>query len=158
MRGRKPEKNRVHPRVLAPRELGMKAHSQLQDRGHRAVALDRSRRRLRRAGDDLQERRFARAVLADQAEGPARRQLEGDIRQSVERAVSRDAKDEFPQPVEGTLVEPVDLRNRIRPDREAVRQRPVPRCVTDRARTRIGGRGNRPAPSRHRRSTASASP
>jgi hypothetical protein len=159
LRAGQAEKRRVHPGVLAARELGVEAHAELEDRRHDSPPLDRAVRGLCGPGDDLQERRLPGAVFADQAERSSGRQLEGNVPERVESAVSRRAKQELPEPVERPIVEPVNLRERIGPDREAVRQA-LHRGpgLTGPARTRSGGRGSRPALPLLRTSTAAAAP
>ena len=46
----------------------LQAHPEIEDRGHDAVRFDGAGARLSRPGHDLQQRRLARAVFADQTE------------------------------------------------------------------------------------------
>ena len=73
--------------VLAPGELRVEAGAELEQRGDAAVDLDRARGGLQRAADDLQQRRLARAVAADDADRLAAPHLERDAVQRREIAV-----------------------------------------------------------------------
>ena len=79
---------------------------------------------MRGARDDFEQRGFAGAVLADQAERLARGELEGDAPEGVERPVSRRTEEELAQPVEGAVVEAIDLGDGVRADRDAFGHRP----------------------------------
>ena len=62
-----PQDQAVHHGVLAARELGVEAGPQPEDGGEAAVYLDRARRRLQDAGDDLEQRALPRPVAAEDA-------------------------------------------------------------------------------------------
>ena len=67
--------------VLAPRDLGMESGAQLEQRGEPSPHLDGAPRRADDPRQELQQRRLAGAVGADDPERLARGDLEGDFRQ-----------------------------------------------------------------------------
>ena len=81
--GPRPEQRRGEIDVGEPGVLRMEARAQLEQRADAAVDLHRAARRRDHARDDLQQRRLARAVLADDAERLAALQREAHV---VERA------------------------------------------------------------------------
>ena len=66
---RQAEHDAVDEDVLAPRDLGMEAGAELDERGDPSLDADRAARRLRNAGDELERRTLARSVAADHAVG-----------------------------------------------------------------------------------------
>ena len=69
--------------LARPGVFGMKARAQLEQRADAAADADGAARGLDHAGDDLEQRRFAGAVLADDGERFTAPELEAD---AVERA------------------------------------------------------------------------
>src|SRR5205823_1164511 len=65
---REAEQRAVEVRVLTPAEVGMEAGADLEEGRDATVHLERSGGRLRRAGEELEERRLPGAVRADDAE------------------------------------------------------------------------------------------
>ena len=63
-----PQHGAVDEDVLASRDLGVEAGAELDERRHPAGDDDPPRRRLEHAGHQLEHRRLARAVAADEAE------------------------------------------------------------------------------------------
>ena len=78
---REPEHDAVDEDVLAAGDLGMKPGAELDERRDAAAAPSRAARRLRDAGDELQQRALARPVAADDAERAPARHGERDILQ-----------------------------------------------------------------------------
>ena len=76
--------------VLAHRQLGAEAEPELEQRRHRAVDAHRALVRQQQAGDDLQQRRLAGAVAADDTDEGAALDRQGDAAQRLE-ALVRDA-------------------------------------------------------------------
>src|SRR5438552_4071547 len=62
----------------------MKAGAELEQRGEAAAHRDLALGRIGGAGDEPQERRLARAVLADDADGLAAMDVEADVAQRPE--------------------------------------------------------------------------
>ena len=67
--------------VLAPREVGVEAGAELEQRADRPSDLDAPGRRAEDAGDQPEERRLARAVSADEADRPAGLDVQRDVSQ-----------------------------------------------------------------------------
>ena len=89
---RQPEDRRVHEDVLAAGQLGVEAGAELEQRGHPAARADLALGRLQDAGDALQQRRLARAVVAEQPDGRALLDVEVDVverREVLERDRAR---------------------------------------------------------------------
>ena len=97
-RGREPEQRRGEIDVREPRVLGMEARAELEQRADAAADGDRAARGLDHAGDDLQQRRLARAVLADHAQRLAAPQLEAHAVERAEHARARRARRAGPRP------------------------------------------------------------
>ena len=74
-----PEHRAVQEDVLAAGELGMEAGSHLQQASDPTTDLSAAARRRRDPGEDLEQRRLARAVAADDAEHLALLHLERDV-------------------------------------------------------------------------------
>ncbi len=108
-RGLEPEQCRREVDVGESRVFRVEPRAQLQQRADAAVDDDGAARRLDHAGDDLQQRRLAGAVLADDAERRACHQLEPDAverAEDVRRAVAaQQVPDELQPPATG-----LDLR------------------------------------------------
>ena len=85
--GVKPEDRAVQKDVLAPGQLGVEPGAQLQQRRHAAAHADPARGRAQHAGDHLQQRALARAVVADDAEHLAAPHVEGHAAQRPELVV-----------------------------------------------------------------------
>ena len=83
--GREPEDGGVERGVVAAGELGMEAGAELEDRGDRAVRLERAAGRPRDAAEKLEQRALAGAVLADDADRLAALDFERDVLQRRER-------------------------------------------------------------------------
>ena len=79
----------VEEDVLAPRELGVKAGSDLEQRGRPAVELDASLGRQRDARQQLEHRALAGAVAADDPDRLAVVNVEADVLQRPELRPSR---------------------------------------------------------------------
>src|SRR5262249_45947209 len=77
--------------VLASGEIEVKAGAELEQRADPPTGDDPAGGRLEDAGDQLEERRLAGAVPADQAERLPRRDLERHIAQSPDVARGRPA-------------------------------------------------------------------
>ena len=91
---REAEHDPVDGHVLAAADLGVEAGPQLDERGDAAGHAQRAARRLGDAREQLQERRLAGSVLADDAEGRAARHLEGDAVEGGEGLVGPQVGDE----------------------------------------------------------------
>ena len=74
----------VQIRIFAARQFGMKSRADFQQAAHAAANFRRAFGGLRDAGENLQQRGFARAVAADQAEHFALFQFEGNIAERPE--------------------------------------------------------------------------
>ena len=81
---REPQERRVQVDVLSSRELGVEPGAELQERRHAAAGADRALARPQDAGDALQQRRLAGAVVPDQADRRAFLDREGDVAQRPE--------------------------------------------------------------------------
>src|SRR5690606_2430786 len=104
--------------VFAPAELGVEARAELEQRSDAAFDVDFAVRRLRDPGEELEQRALARAVLADDADGAALRDVQVDVAQRPELAATFLAgQDEIPQAVARLVVELVRLRNALGDDR-----------------------------------------
>jgi hypothetical protein len=114
----KTEQSGVDAGVLVSRKLRVESHSEIEDRGHVAPGLERSLRRGGRPGDDLQQRRFPRAVLADETETLAPLELERDPGQRPEITVPPGTGDRLDQPVGRAGVDLVRLPEVPRGDRD----------------------------------------
>ena len=88
------EHDPVDGHVLAAADLGMEAGAQLDEGGDAAGHAQRAARRLGDAGEQLQQRRLAGSVLADDAEGRAARHREGDAVEGGEGLVGPQVGDE----------------------------------------------------------------
>src|SRR5262249_44125983 len=80
-------------RVLAASELGMEAGADFEKRTDASVNFGPAGGRSGNSGQDLQERRFAGAVAADEAEDFAFTDVERDVFEGVERLVAGTAED-----------------------------------------------------------------
>ena len=87
--------------VLAAGELGMEAGADLQQARHAAADFDAALGRRGDAGKDLEQRRFAGAVAADDADDLAPLDLEGDVLQRPEPLLRRQRPDGGTQATEG---------------------------------------------------------
>ena len=87
---RQAEDRRVHVDVLAAGQLGVEAGAELEQRGEPAAGDDLALVGLQDPGDALQQRRLARAVVAEDADGRALLDVDVDV---VERdeVLERDA-------------------------------------------------------------------
>ena len=65
--------------IVEPRILGMEARPQLQQRADPSTHGNGAARGRDDVGDDLEQRRFTRAILADDSERFARGQLKGYV-------------------------------------------------------------------------------
>ena len=65
--------------VLATGQIRGKTHAQFKDGGNASVNVNIAFRRLQGAGNHLQQRGFARAVLADDPDGLARLDGKADV-------------------------------------------------------------------------------
>ena len=74
-----PEDRAVEVDVLAPRQLGVKADSDLEQRAHATANVCEAVGRLRDPREDLQQRRLACAVAADDPDDLAGLDLERDV-------------------------------------------------------------------------------
>jgi glutaminyl-peptide cyclotransferase len=99
--------------VLAPRELGIEAGAEFEQRGDAATSDDAPGGRLENAADDLQQRALAAAVGSDQADDFAAFDAEGDIAQSPEVGVQGFAPEriQFANAIERRPVKAIELRN-----------------------------------------------
>ena len=79
IRLREAEHRAVEVDVVAPGELGLEPRAELEQRGERAAKTDLAGRRLQDAADALEQRRLARAVVADDAHGLALADGEVDV-------------------------------------------------------------------------------
>ena len=79
-----PEERGVQVDVLAAGELGVESGAELEQRGDAPALADDARRRAQDAGDHLQQRGLARAVVPDQAERRALGDVERDVAQRPE--------------------------------------------------------------------------
>ena len=97
--------------VLAAGELRIEARPELEDRGDAPMRDHRSRRRLQRAGDQLQERRLSRAVASENADRLARLDRQRDVAQRPEFRVEllASAQQRLQQAVLGLLVNLIAL-------------------------------------------------
>ena len=86
-----PEDRRVEEHVVAARELGVEAGAELEQGRHALVHAHAAGVRLQDAGHALQQRRLARAVLADDAEDLAFLHVEGDVVEGGELVVAGSA-------------------------------------------------------------------
>ena len=82
--GGEAEDRAVQVDVLAAGEVGVEAGAELEQGGDAAPGADRAARRAHRAGDALEQRRLAAAVVAEEADGLALRHVEGDALQRPE--------------------------------------------------------------------------
>ena len=101
LRARQAEQRRREIDIGEPRILGMKARAELEQRADAPAAFDQTARRRDDAGDDLQQRRFAGAVLADDAQRLAGGEVERDFVQRLEylrSAASAQEIEDQPQP------------------------------------------------------------
>src|SRR6266513_158333 len=76
---RKAEERSVEVRVLAAAEVGVESGADLEERGHATVDLERSTGRLRRAREELEQRRLPRSIRADHTERGPRLHREADV-------------------------------------------------------------------------------
>ena len=81
---REPQERSIQIRVLAPAEVRMEAGTDLEERGHPAVDLERATRRFRGPRQELEECRFPGAVRADHAERLARLDREAHVAQRLD--------------------------------------------------------------------------
>ncbi len=79
-----PEHGRVEEDVLATGEVRVESRTELEQRGDAPALLDRARRRLDDAADDLQQRALAGAVVPDQADRAAGADVETDVAERPE--------------------------------------------------------------------------
>src|SRR5439155_15498818 len=91
---REAEQRAVEVRVLASGEVGVKARAELEERGHPSLDLDRAGRRLRGAGDELEERGLPRTVRADDAEAQSTVDAEAHVLQRVDDLSGRDLSED----------------------------------------------------------------
>ena len=82
--GRETEQRRGEVDVGEPRILGMEAGAQLEQRADAPLHVDAAARRRDHAGDDLEQRRLAGAVLADDAQRFAGGEVEAHVRKRAE--------------------------------------------------------------------------
>ncbi len=108
--------------VFPPGEFGIESRAELEDRGDAATHGDASRRRPQRARDQLQQRRLAGAVAAQDADRLARLDRERDVAQRPEFRVElpAPAKQRLQQPVLRLLVDLVALAEPLDLDRRRV--------------------------------------
>ena len=85
--------------VVAATEVGVKARAQLQNGRHAAHSLNAARAGLQGAGQQFEQRAFARAVVADHANALATLQLERHIAQRPVAAVAGVARDQGLEPL-----------------------------------------------------------
>ena len=113
----------VEEDVLAPAELGAEARAQFEDGRDAAVRRHAAGGGLQRAADDLQQRRLAGAVAADDADGLAAPDVEADVGERREFPVilALAAGEELLQPVARRRVEAVVLRRPLRRGRRGQR-------------------------------------
>lgn len=78
------EDRAVQVDIFAPRELGMEAGADLEQACHSAFDRDSAGRGFGDAAEDLEQRRLARAVAADDAHALALFDVEGDVLQRPE--------------------------------------------------------------------------
>ena len=94
----------IHARVVAAGELGMEPGAELQNRGHATAHVEPAGRGRRRAGQEREQRRFSRAVLADHADRFARRDRQVDIAQRPELLVQRSPQQPLARAVQWSRV------------------------------------------------------
>src|SRR5262249_32574199 len=97
--------------VVAARIVQVESGSELEDRGHAAVDFDRTLRRGKRAGDDLQERALAGAVAPDDADDLAVRDRQRDVVQYVLLAMLGPSGEGFLEHIERPCVHLVGFRH-----------------------------------------------
>ena len=79
---RQSQQLRIEQDVLAPGELGIEAGAELQHRGDPPARRHGTRGRNERAAENLQQRRLARTIAPDDADGLAGADVERDIAQA----------------------------------------------------------------------------
>src|SRR2546423_9494070 len=108
---REPEEGAVEIGVLATAEIGMESRADLEEGRDATVHLERAGRRLRRSGEELEQRRFPRAVRADDAERFAGRDGKAHVVERLHllsgRVLAEDGLLERARPL---AAEPVALR------------------------------------------------
>ena len=135
---RMPKQRAVEEDVLPASELGVEARADLEQAAHPAAQLDQAGRGRGDPGQQLEQRRLARSVATDDADGLADRDLERHVVQRVE-ALDRVAAQRVAQPLHhrlgrpggavGTAVaDPVHLRQAGGRERQVVLHR---RCSPD---------------------------
>src|SRR5439155_18153071 len=110
---------------------------------------------LHQAGDDLEHRRLAGAVSADDGDALASADLEIDVPQRFVLAVvalaGRTQAEQIEEAIRRLLVQPIDLAHRLEPDDRPGRERLRPFTHNRRTRETSGGRTCRPTPTpRHK--------
>src|SRR6266513_2433240 len=115
---RKAEERAVEVRVLAAAEVGMESGADLEERGHATVDLERSTGRLRRAREELEQRRLPRSIRADHTERGPRLHREADVAERLHHlgwcVLPQDRLFERAAPLAAELVR---LRDVVRADR-----------------------------------------
>ena len=111
----KPDQRRVHEDVLDAGELRIESGAELEQRRDSTFKPNRSVRRFECAGDDLQQRRLARAVWTNDAGGCAGFDFETDVAERPEFAMSlpAPARQRFFQSIDGPVVDAVLLGYRF---------------------------------------------
>ena len=101
-----------------PREFGIEAGAQFEQRGDAAVHRERCRGRLQNAGHHLQQGALAGAVFADDAEGFAAADFKAEIVQRPEVPVALEAVEgqQFLEPVARRVVDRVTLGDTLKFD------------------------------------------
>ena len=96
-----------------PENSGLKPGAQFQQRGHAPAGHHPAGGRLEDAADHLEQRAFAAAVRPHQTDHLAALHAERDVPQRPEIGVERFVPQgiQFADPVEGRLIQPIDLRN-----------------------------------------------
>ena len=109
--GGEAEDGAVQVDVVASGEFGVEAGAEFEQRGDASGDLGFSRGGLEDSGDDLQEGAFAGTVFADDAEGFAAFDGEGDVAEGLEVGVEFEAGggDELFEAVPGRVVDGVGL-------------------------------------------------
>ena len=157
---RQSEDRGIHEDVLATRELVVETRAELEQRGHASPRDDLAPGRLQDAGDALEQRRLAAAVVPEDADRRALLDVEVDVLQSHERLVGDPAvmDDPFLQRRVVLVVElellrdaaDLDRRRHLRAPRRSSppsARTPVPRSPELPARIRASTRGMRERPS-----------
>ena len=117
----------VEVNVVAPAELGIETRAEFEQRRHAPVHRNASGSGLQNAGDDLQQRTLAGAVLAHDAERFAALDFKRDVAERPKIAVAVEAieGEKLLKPPRWRVVDRVALRNLLKFDGVHGGERPV---------------------------------